>query len=257
MDKLELARLALAKNRINEALRLFLEIINTEPDNISAHLGAAECFLGLNEFQNAIDLCNKVLELKADVAMAHVIMAYGYSGLNEVDKSYGQAKTARDLEPDSADAVGCYGTLLLKEGKINEAIPILQKASALNPQNYLIHNNLAYAYDVQGDTSRYLEESKTLYRLKPNFKNARGVYGAYVKNYPWVVRIGVAVMILTATIFRIQALFVILGLAVLLNVFVSIQLLMQKKDAEFRRLATVTLIFGLAILTLYLISMSK
>lgn len=257
MDKLDLARQALEKNRLGDALKLYKEIIANEPDNFSAYLGAAECSFRLKEFQNVFELCKKALELKPDSAMAHVLMAYGHSELNEPERGYEHAKTACDLEPDSADALGCYGTLLLKDGKVDEAIPVLQRASTLDPQNYLIHNNLAYAYDGKGDTNSYLQERRTLYRLRPNFKNARGVYGAYVKNYPGVVRLVGAVMILSATILRIRALFMILGLVVILNVFVLIQLLMEKKYSEFRRLATVNSIFGLAILILYLLVMPE
>jgi tetratricopeptide (TPR) repeat protein len=172
-------------------------------------------------------------------------------------KSYEHANAARQLEPESAEALGCYGTLLLKDGEIDDAIAVLQKASTLNPQNYLIHNNLAYAYDFKGDKSSYYQVSKTLYQLRPNFKNARRVFAAYHNKNGLAIGISLATVMLIATIFRIQALFVLPGVIVILGIFISIEQLIDKKYAQFRRSGTLTFIFAAAIIALYWIMISE
>ena len=74
------------------------------------------------------------------------------------------------LDPESANVICCYGTVLLKEGQIPEAIRYLENAVLRDPDLYLAHHNLSVCYQSTGDYKKYYYHEKELYRLKPNIR---------------------------------------------------------------------------------------
>lgn len=62
---------------------------------------------------------------------------------------------------------------LIDEGRYAEAIPLLEKASAADPQNVSILRNLAEAHDQQGNTSKAIEAYRSLVAKAPDDTMAR------------------------------------------------------------------------------------
>lgn len=61
---------AFREDRFADALKLYDQVINEQPNNALAYQGAADCCLNLREFQGALDFCSKALELDSSLLKA-------------------------------------------------------------------------------------------------------------------------------------------------------------------------------------------
>ncbi len=76
------------------------------------------------------------------------------------------------LRPLHFDAIQLLGALLLQTGRIEDGIPLLQKAVSINAKQAPLHSNLAYAYNVQRRFSEGLASANRALALQAGFPDA-------------------------------------------------------------------------------------
>lgn len=107
------------------------------------------------------------MAINKNLPETHIILADAYDAIDEIENSRNEAKIALSPDPDSSAALGCYGTYLVKDNKIDEGINLLEKAELIDNNLFFIHCNLVTAYYKKNNKNRMINEFKRLYKLNP------------------------------------------------------------------------------------------
>ena len=90
-----------------------------------------------------------LIEVAPDNVVALNNLAWLYHENND-ERAVGLARRAFELSAENAAVADTYGWILFKAGKIDESLPILEKAHALQPDSREIAMHLAEAYRAVG-----------------------------------------------------------------------------------------------------------
>ena len=126
--KLKDAQEAQRREEFAEALKLYEEIIKVSPQLAEGYAGAAYYLYYLQKYNEALEMSNTALGLNPTLIIPHVIKAYVFDIYEDKEKSRREAKIAYDLDPNSFDALLCYGTMLVFDEQFDNAIEVLEKA---------------------------------------------------------------------------------------------------------------------------------
>jgi tetratricopeptide (TPR) repeat protein len=168
--KLDEAKFFLEANEYGKALDLFMQAHEESPQDIDVILSLATCLFRLRRYEESISFSLKVLTIDQNLPQAHIKLADAYDAINDVVKSRHEANIAFSLDPNSAEVLGCYGTYLLKDKKIDEGILALEKAEEKDNTLLFVHRNLATAYFHKNDRKRMMAELRKMYKLQPSSK---------------------------------------------------------------------------------------
>ncbi|MGC2639523.1 MAG: tetratricopeptide repeat protein [Acidobacteriaceae bacterium] len=125
-----------------------------------------------NHFQEAIHAFNQCLTLTPHDLRAEYNLGLAYAGLGRNDEAAAAYRTAIAWDQDSAakdpQPYLDLGTLLLDEGKPDEALPALQQAVALDPQNPRAHEQLGQTWEQLKNLSQADTEMHAAVKLAPD-----------------------------------------------------------------------------------------
>lgn len=131
------------KNRDREAIEAFLQAIRIDPDYAEAYyrLGLAYTVVGQKEeakeaHTKAIEAYKKIVRLDPDDWGAHFQMAEAYSRLGQYDEAVKCYRQAVRLQPDDSDMYYELGVAHIKLAQYQEAVAALEKANAIDADNY-------------------------------------------------------------------------------------------------------------------------
>jgi adenylate cyclase len=108
-----------------------------------------------------IQLGQKAIALDESNGMAHAALSYFYAMVRQYDKAVAHADKAVALDPNSSGVLFNAASALVFSGKLEEAIPLQQKALRLNPfgpSQYF--NLLSVAYRMLGKDNEALEQAR-------------------------------------------------------------------------------------------------
>jgi len=104
--------------------------------------------------KSAIELCQKAISLDDSLAIAHVILGYMLMMTRDYDKAIAQGEKAMTLEPNSADILHWHAAILFYSARVDESIPLFRQALRLNPMPpnvYYRHFGAALRHSEQYD----------------------------------------------------------------------------------------------------------
>lgn len=161
------------KEKYKEAKDLYEKILILDNNNLIALIGLADCFYHLSSKQDyyaqkAIDISKKVIINNSNLIEPYLILSYLE---NDIANSREYAEKALKIEGNSAEVLCCYGTLLLREKRHDEAIKYLEKAIQLDTRLYLANYNLMVAYQSINEIGKQFNQIKTIFKLKPNLRH--------------------------------------------------------------------------------------
>jgi tetratricopeptide (TPR) repeat protein len=136
--------------RYAEAIGLYEESLrrrSDQPDANEIREELAACQVKLLRHQDAL----KTLAGLPDSAAAQVLRGECYHALGQLDRARGAVASALEHDPDYLEAVLMHGTLLLEDGRAEEAIAVFERAAALRPRDYTAHFKLAQAFAQAGN----------------------------------------------------------------------------------------------------------
>jgi adenylate cyclase len=154
--------------------------------------------------EKAIEMAQKALAMDDSIIMAHILLCSVYPRVREFDKAIAEGERAVALNPGGSLAHLWYATSLCYVDRAEEAIPIFKKALRLNPfpnsgyylnygaglrmtgrfeeavsefkkalqlepNNVMVHLNLAATYSMMGQEKEARAEAEELLRLNPKF----------------------------------------------------------------------------------------
>ena len=111
----------------------------------------------------AIALYLKSLEL-FPTAEAHTFLGWAYSFQSRYDEAIAECRKAIELDPDFGNPYNDIGAYLIEKGKLDEAVPWLEKAAAAKRyESYCFpYYNLGRVWEKKGDwvtALKYYEKS--------------------------------------------------------------------------------------------------
>ena len=106
-----------------------------------------------HEWDTAIEYHKKALEKRADYSSYILLGALCHEAKRdeECETAY---KAAIDFAPKRPEAYGSLGALYLKQGKIDEAIEMLEKSVSINPRLAIVQADLAVSYAEKGESEK-------------------------------------------------------------------------------------------------------
>ncbi|MDX1922147.1 MAG: tetratricopeptide repeat protein [Alphaproteobacteria bacterium] len=149
-----MARVAELREKPQEALQAYREIIRLDNDNEAGHMGVAKNLMTLGLHDKAIDQLNKFREIKGDSPEVLNMLGMAYTRADEIPGHYEKAiesfKTSIAIDPDRLSTQNNMGFTYILAGRLNEAIAIFEKLVD-DPRVTVQHRqNLALAYGMAG-----------------------------------------------------------------------------------------------------------
>jgi len=126
-----------------EGKRIFLSILDDDPDNAGALAGLGWAYLSDFRFgwssnprqsmDRAIELANRSLSLDDDVAVAHALLGFLRMYQGRHDESLASMRKAISLHPNSSLFSAIYANALIYSGEPQEALAAIKRAMRLSP----------------------------------------------------------------------------------------------------------------------------
>jgi len=126
------------------------------------------------ELDRAIDLYRRSIEA-CPTAEAHTFLGWTYSFQGKLQDAITECKKAIEVDPDFGNPYNDIGAYLIELGKLDEAIPWLEKAiraKRYDPRHYP-HYNLGRVYLIKGMMKKALEEFQKALEAYPDYTLAK------------------------------------------------------------------------------------
>lgn len=121
-----------------------------KPQDLAATMYAAELSLARKEYPAAVRDLELLLKAAPDSPVALNNLAWAYSELKD-PRALSTAEKALKAAPDSPAVLDTTGWLLVGKGDTARALPLLRRASTLQPGNATLRYHLAVALNKSGD----------------------------------------------------------------------------------------------------------
>ncbi len=135
---------------------------------------AAYILQSAGELDRAADAYERSLHL-APSAEAHTFLGWTYSFMGRYDDAIEECRRAIAIDPTFGNPFNDIGAYLLELGRLDEAIPWLEKAVAASRYccYFYAHTNLARVYLLQGKREKARKSLIAALRVNPDYRPAR------------------------------------------------------------------------------------
>ncbi len=113
-------------------------------------------------------------------AEAHTFLGWTYSFQDRLDDAIAECKKAIAVDPDFGNPYNDIGSYLFKQGKLDEAIPWLERAiqaKRYQPRHFP-HCNLGRIYWAKGHLNRAMAEFERALEIEPSSRFAEAALAA-------------------------------------------------------------------------------
>jgi DNA-binding winged helix-turn-helix (wHTH) protein/TolB-like protein/Tfp pilus assembly protein PilF len=151
-------------------------------------LASAHATLGLIKFRYDWDFdgaereFQRAIRLNSQDVTAHQWYSELLTASGRVEQSIAEAKAAQAIDPVAPDVAWNVGFALLFGGRTREAIEQLKSAVDLNPQFWLTHSFLGWAYTEASEYEQALKEIDTSLKLDDNADTRTQLVWLYAKS---------------------------------------------------------------------------
>jgi tetratricopeptide (TPR) repeat protein len=160
----------LSKGDFQKALKLYRELIGSDPQNALAYQNASVALGDLGNYHEALGMSEKAIEVDSSLVIPHITMAYIHDKLGNKEQSRKEAELALAKDPEMPEALSCMGIFSLMDNRFDDAKRYLEKAVKIKPSFYLAQDYLARVYQ-SSDSKQLFRQILVLFRLNPNFGN--------------------------------------------------------------------------------------
>ena len=146
---------AYSAGQYDTALQFFTQALE-EDTNYSDEIlytFIANVYANQGEYEKAIEAQEKSLSLRADYR-GYVTLGMLYHLVKNDENAAAAYQNAIALDEKKGEAYASLGALYLGQNDAAQAIPLLEKATTLEPNIAVIQANLAVAYALLGDTEK-------------------------------------------------------------------------------------------------------
>lgn len=157
----------MAQRRFDLALATFQKAISSDPAYALAHNNLGEALGEVHQFNRALESFNKAISLDPKLSRARYNVGITYGRLGNLKYAEFVFRLLVRDRPDYDLGFDGLAVTVARAGRPREAIPLHQKAIALNPREPSYYYNLGISYLISGDTPKAVEQQEILQRLAP------------------------------------------------------------------------------------------
>jgi tetratricopeptide (TPR) repeat protein len=202
------------------ALKQYTALLSKDDSNNAVlYQRIAQCQFALNKFNKAIEASKQALKYQPKLILPHTVLAYIYGRTKGLEEGYEEAKNAYQLDPNSWEALECYGAFLRAMERYDEAFFILQKSLEINPKSSIAMFNLGLMYRQKKDYKKYTDLLKTVFFLEPTIKNGFRLASAFSARYTILFAIFVLIALALSLALKIVFLLFISSIPLLIPIF--------------------------------------
>ncbi len=164
-------RIERSQQYLKDAAASFTQAARLRPSSADAEFGLATSLAGLGRIRQAATAFQKSIRISPGTArfyQAYAKLLLAEAGVNDVVLKMRAASLLEksiSLDPSSAESNYLLGQLRLDQGKTQAALPLLQTAARLNPQDGKVHYALWRAYRSLGREEQAATELSLYKRL--------------------------------------------------------------------------------------------
>jgi Flp pilus assembly protein TadD len=145
------------------AVESFRRASALEPKEPMLHFYVGLSLNQLKRYEEAVSSFDEVLAINANHAEAMFARGISLDQLGRTTEAATSFRRVVELQPRNGEAMNYLGYMLAEKGlELEEAVSVLQKAVALEPENGAFLDSLGWAYFKQGkmhDARKYLEKA--------------------------------------------------------------------------------------------------
>lgn len=149
-DDLSYAACAIHSGKAEKALAICKDYIEQFPTSGEGFLIFGDAYQQLGDYQKAGENYEKAITLSPELEDPWIKLVNFHTANENLDKAFSILQTAVKAVPNSAKLNFSLGTQLFKNGSASEAIPLFQKAAAIDPTNLEFVRTLAESYQKTG-----------------------------------------------------------------------------------------------------------
>ena len=166
-------RLLLAKllseqpDKDQEVLKLLDETAKISPDKPDALVFKTAYLIKLKRTQEALELANKIDKQFPKLVLGKLLKGDVYLADKKLDQATDMYQQAYKIQPNDK-VLFTLADIMNAQGKLPDAIKLLNNALEKNPKNGAIHFKLATAYQQQNDNKQAEEHYKAILAEQPD-----------------------------------------------------------------------------------------
>jgi Tfp pilus assembly protein PilF len=144
----------------------FRAALEKDPDYADAWAGLARSLLfrlgaepekAEANYQAGIDAARRAIRLAPESATGYVLLGWAYLARGLGEAAAEQFRLAAEIEPDSIDVLSAQAGILRPEGRLVDAVKLLERAVRIEPGDTSLHNQLGTASAGLGELQRARE----------------------------------------------------------------------------------------------------
>jgi tetratricopeptide (TPR) repeat protein len=172
------------RGKPGDALQFLQEKINANPNDAALYLLQGQALVRAKQPADAKQSFSRCIELDKQNLSGFVMLAQVEQSLGDVPGAISHYRSAISLAPNNAGLYTTLGTLYEGQADWHEAQTLYQRALAIQSEEPLAANNLAYLLlEHGGNVTVALTLAQTARRGFPNFPNSADTLGwAYYQN---------------------------------------------------------------------------
>lgn len=141
---LTLARLYMKSGQVQPAIQIYSEQVRQRPEDIGLRMNLVRLLAQNGHMEDARKDVAVLLKLRPKDFYIQMLAGELYSD-DSPAAAAGYYKAAMEIDPNKNEARVGYGSSLVRSAQYQEALPVLQQALTVDPDNLQAHKNLATA----------------------------------------------------------------------------------------------------------------
>jgi tetratricopeptide (TPR) repeat protein len=176
-----LASNALNKKDYELAGKLYLQLVQKNPDDVETLENLAKCLRYTNNLDEARHFAEKALTIDPNRYLPYITLA-SINHLQGGDNlsTYQFAEKAYQIAPGMIDSLGCFGWASMLIGQHEQGVRFLEHAAKLAPNDYDIHLNLLLGYTQLQNPEQTFSAAKRAVRIKPTIVSVYWLYASFI-----------------------------------------------------------------------------
>ena len=160
------------KNNLNEAKKIYLQILKINPNHVNAHNNLGAAYKQLGEIEKAKSCFEKVIQLNPNDVDGHNNLGLLLFELKEIQKAKDCYERAIQLNPNYVEAHNNLGTIFKELKEFQKAKDCYERAIQLNPNYAMALYNLGVIFKQLGLSQKAVGYFEKAIEINPNYAKA-------------------------------------------------------------------------------------
>jgi len=160
-----------------EAESRFKEALSINPKLLPAHVNLARLYISMNRIDDGIKKYNEAISIQPQNPELRRELAFVYLNIGKVDEGLVEAKKMVELAPLNPVYHNGLGEIYMSKGQLEEALKEFQQVIKLNPKYSPAYVNTGKVYYAQGQFDKAIGEINKAISNTPEYGDAYATLG--------------------------------------------------------------------------------